>query len=100
MSIIDKELIVEGTVSFKGQLIVKGTVKGTLSGEKVIIAEEGFVQARATVSEIIIGGVFDGELNAGKKLTVLASGKCSGKISCKNFEVETGGKLNAEVNCL
>ena len=99
MSIIDKELTVEGTVSFKGQLIVKGAVKGNLSGERVVIAEEGVVQATATVSEIIVGGVFDGELNAEEKLTVLASGKCSGKISCKKFEVEAGGKLNAEVNC-
>jgi len=99
MSIIDKELTVEGTVSFKGQLIVKGAVKGNLYGDSVVIAEEGLVQAQATVSHIIIGGTFDGELKSSDKLTILSTGKCSGKITCKTFEVETGGILNAEINC-
>ena len=99
MSIIDKELTVEGTVSFKGQLIVKGAVKGNLSGDKVVIAEEGYVAAIATVAEMIVGGVFEGELRSSEKLTILATGSCSGKITCKKFEVETGGMLNAEVKC-
>ena len=99
MSIIDKELTVEGTVSFKGQLIVKGAVKGNLSGDKVVIAEEGYVAANATVAEMIVGGVFEGELRSSEKLTILATGSCSGKIACKKFEVETGGMLNAEVKC-
>ena len=99
MSIIDKELTIEGTVSFKGQLIVKGTVKGNLYGDNVVIAEEGLVQAQTTVSQITIGGTFDGELRSSDKLTILSTGKCSGKITCKTFEVESGGILNAEVNC-
>lgn len=99
MSIIDRELTVEGTVSFKGQLIVKGAVKGNLHGDTVVIAEEGSVEARATVANITIGGTFSGELESSEKLTILATGKCSGKITCKTFEVETGGVLNAEVAC-
>lgn len=99
MSIIDKELTVEGAVSFKGQLIVKGTVKGNLYGDTVVIAEEGSVEAQTRVANITIGGTFDGELDVTQKLTILATGKCSGKITCKTFEVETGGILNAEVSC-
>lgn len=99
MSIIDKALTVEGMVSFKGQLIVKGTVKGNLYGDIVVIAEEGVVQAQATVSHITIGGTFEGKLISSDKLTILSTGKCSGQITCKTFEVESGGILNAEVNC-
>ena len=99
MSIIDRELTVEGTVSFKGQLIVKGAVNGNLYGDNVIIAEEGVVRAQASVSQITIGGTFEGELNASDKLTILSTGKCSGKITCKTFAVESGGILNAAVNC-
>ena len=40
-SIIDKGLTVDGTISSKGKLLIKGTVKGTLLGENVIIAKEG-----------------------------------------------------------
>jgi cytoskeletal protein CcmA (bactofilin family) len=78
---------------------VRGSVKGNLHGDIVIIAEEGVVRAQASVSQITIGGTFDGELNASNKLTILSTGNCSGKITCKTFEVESGGILNAAVNC-
>ena len=43
LSIVEKGLTIDGSVSFKGQLIVKGTIKGTLVGDHVVI-EEGPVE--------------------------------------------------------
>jgi len=99
-SIIDKELTVDGTISSKGKLVVKGVVKGTLIGETVIIAEEGKVFADTKASSMTIGGTFEGEIRASKELIILSTGNCSGKVVCKDFVVEAGGILNAEVNCI
>ncbi|MBW2574076.1 MAG: polymer-forming cytoskeletal protein [Deltaproteobacteria bacterium] len=99
-SIIDRELTVDGTVSTSGRLIVKGVVKGTLVGENVVIAEEGAVYADAKVASITIGGTFEGEIRASKKLIILSTGSCKGKIVCKDFVVEGGGILNAQVTCI
>lgn len=99
-SIIDKELTVDGTVSTKGRLIIKGTVKGTLLGENVIIAKEGAVYADTKAASVIIGGTFKGEIKASNKLVVLSTGNCSGKVICKDFVVEAGGIINAEVTCV
>ncbi len=99
ISIIDKGLIVDGTVSAKGKLIIKGTVKGTLIGETVIVAKEGVISADTKVTSITIGGIFDGELEASNELIILSSGTCTGKMICKNLIVESGGKLNAGVAC-
>jgi len=99
-SLIDKGLVVEGTVSCKGKLIVKGTVKGTLSGEMVIIAAEGAAYTDAQVRSMTIGGTFEGNLKASEELIILSSGVCSGKIVCKDLVVEAGGILNAEVSCI
>ena len=99
-SIIDKELTVDGTISSKGKLVVKGVVKGTLIGETVIIAEEGKVIADTKASSITIGGTFEGEIRASKELIILSTGNCSGKVVCKDFVVEAGGVLNAQVNCI
>lgn len=99
-SIIDKELSVDGTVSTKGKLIVKGIVKGTIVGENVVIAEEGAVYADAKVTSITIGGTFEGEVRASKELIILSTGHCKGKIVCNDFVVEAGGNLNAQVTCL
>ena len=98
-SIIDKELTVDGKVSTKGKLVVKGVVKGTLNGDVVVIAEEGSVFADTKVTSMTIGGTFEGDVEASKELIILPTGRCSGKVVCKDFIVEPGGILNAQVNC-
>lgn len=100
ISIIDHGLTIDGTISTTGRLIVKGTIKGTLSGDMVIIPENGAVYAEANVVSMTIGGIFEGDIKASKELIILATGKCSGKVECKNLVVESGGILNAEVTCI
>ena len=100
ISIINEGLTVDGTVSVKGKLIIKGTVKGTLVGETVIIAEEGVICADTKVANITIGGKFEGELSVSNELIILSTGSCDGRVVCKNLVIEPGGILNAEVNCI
>ncbi len=98
-SIIDQGLTVEGAVSGKGQLVIKGTVKGSLEGDVIVIAEEGAVYADTKAQSITVGGTFEGVLNASGDLNILATGRCSGDVSCNDLVVEAGGKLNAKVTC-
>ncbi len=98
-SIIDKGLTVDGTVSCKGKLVIKGTVKGVLEGETVIIAKEGAAYSDTKVSSMTIGGKFEGNLRVSDELVLLSTGSCSGKVVCKDLVVEAGGVLNAEVSC-
>ncbi len=99
-SIIDKGLTIEGTVCCKGKLIVKGTMKGELAAENVIIAENGAIYADLTAINISIGGVFEGTIRSTRNLVILSSGSCSGYVNCHTLVLEPGGILNAEVNCL
>lgn len=97
LSIVDKDLRIDGSISSKGNLIIRGIVEGTLVGEKIVIAEEGSVNANTKVSSLTIGGKFEGEVNATKELIILSTGSCSGSVTCKNLTVESGGILNANV---
>ena len=97
ISVIDKGVTVDGILAAKGKLIVKGTVKGSLSGKTVVIAEGGAVYAETKVANMTVGGAFEGELNTLEELKILPGGNCSGKIVCKDLIVEAGGKLNGEV---
>ncbi len=99
LSIIDRDIVVDGTISSKGQLVIKGTVKGTINGETVVIAEEGAVYCDIKVTGITIGGTFEGELEASEELIILSTGYCAGHVVCKDLIVESGGVLNAEVTC-
>lgn len=99
LSIIDSGMVVEGKIRSEGKLIIKGLVKGNIFGEHVIIAKEGSVEADCNVGTIIIGGNYDGELTATNIMKILASGKCSGRVKCKDMVVENGSTLNASVDC-
>ncbi|WDP88951.1 MAG: polymer-forming cytoskeletal protein [Desulfobacter sp.] len=100
LSIIDKELKIDGSISSTGKLIIKGQVTGTIDGDVVIIAEDGIVHSSATkVSSLTIGGSFQGEVEASKELVILSTGTCAGKVVCQDLIVENGGVLNADVSC-
>ena len=100
LSIIDRELKIDGSISSTGKLIIKGQVTGTIDGDIVIIAEDGIVTSSATtVSSLTIGGNFQGEVSASKELIILATGTCAGKVECQDLIVENGGILNADVSC-
>lgn len=100
LSIIDKELKVDGSIESCGKLIIKGQVTGTINGDVVIIAKDGEVKSTLTkVSSLTIGGSFEGELIASKELIILATGFCTGKVVCQDLIVENGGVLNADVTC-
>jgi len=100
LSIIDKELKIDGSIESCGKLIIKGQVKGTIDGDVVIIAQDGEVNSTLTkVSSLTIGGSFKGELIASKELIILASGSCEGKVVCQDLIVENGGMLNADISC-
>ncbi len=100
LSLIDRELKIDGSISSTGKLIIKGQVTGSIQGDVVIIAEEGRVHSDATkVSSLTIGGYFQGDVTASKELVILSTGTCAGKVECKDLIVENGGVLNAEVSC-
>ena len=100
VSIIDQGITIEGKVSCKGMLIIKGTVKGSLLGETIIIAEEGRVYANAETERMTIGGLFQGDIRASSELVLLSTGSCAGKVICENFIVKAGGILNAQVSSI
>ncbi len=98
-SIIDKGMTVDGAVEGRGNLVVKGAVKGTLSGESVVISEEGFIAADTRVQTMTIGGRFEGRVETTGQLVILATGRCSGEVVCGDLVVEAGGRLDAKVSC-
>ncbi len=99
LSIIDKDLRIDGSLVSRGKLIIKGRLTGTIEGEDVVIAKEGVVESDAKVSSLTIGGSFRGDIIASKELIILSTGRCEGKVECKDLIVENGGVLNAEVIC-
>jgi cytoskeletal protein CcmA (bactofilin family) len=98
-SVIDKDMEVKGDFSCNGRMVVRGSLKGSIKAESVVIADEAEVYADTKVKSMVIGGMFEGDINAAEEVTILSTGNCSGKVECKNLVIEAGGVINAEVNC-
>ena len=97
LSIIDKDVEVEGTLNTTGRLIIVGSLKGTLLGDTVVTVEGSSVQARTQVRELIVGGDFEGDIVASERLKILNTGSFSGTAVCNRLSVESGGLLNGRI---
>ena len=95
-SIIHKDMTVDGNVSVKGEIVIGGTLKGTLTAGRVIISKGGNVAAKVRAHSVTIAGTFNGEILA-REITVVEAGVCSGEVKCADLVLEPGGSLNAAV---
>jgi cytoskeletal protein CcmA (bactofilin family) len=100
LSIIDKDLNIEGTLQFKGKIIVAGTLRGDLHGEHALTVKGSYVCADVKVDEISIGGTFEGNIITHKRLRILNTGNVTGTLFCNTLIIEAGGMLNGQVKQL
>lgn len=99
-SIIDGEAVFEGTLTCKGEMLVNGTIKGTLNGETITIGQTGMVYADTMAQTVTIGGKFQGRLDVSNRLIIRSTGSCEGEIKCRDLVVEPGGILNGKITRL
>ncbi len=81
----------EGNLSFVGTLKIGGKFKGEIFSEDTLIIDEtAHVEGQIKVGEIIIKGFVQGQVNATKKVTMLAPAKFKGSVSSPNLKIEEG----------
>jgi len=97
VSIINKGCRLNGTLDFKGYLIVAGTVEGVLNAESVITEEGSTIKADVTSENLTIAGTFEGNIIVTGLLTLLGTSNVRASIQCGNLVVEEGGILNGRI---
>lgn len=100
LSIIDNGLNIEGTLQFKGKIIVAGTLQGDIYGEHVLTVKGSYVSANVKVDEISISGTIEGNIIAYNRLKIASTGHVTGTLFCNTLVIEAGGVLNGKVKRL
>jgi cytoskeletal protein CcmA (bactofilin family) len=100
LSIIDKNLDVKGTLQFTGKIVVAGTLHGNVYGEHALTLQGSHVHADVKIDEMTIGGSFEGDIIAYKRLKILHTGNVTGNLFCNTLIIEPGGILNGRVERL
>jgi len=81
----------KGVLSFEGTIRVDGRVEGEiLSKDTLIAGDEAYLQGEISVGTIITSGKIVGNINASKKVHVLAPGVIEGNIKTPNLILEEG----------
>jgi cytoskeletal protein CcmA (bactofilin family) len=99
VSIIARDLHVEGTLSGGGVIRVEGTVVGTIRAEHVVlVAKGGTVEGDIHTQEAILGGEVNGSIVADARVEVQASAVIHGDITTPCLVVNDGAALDGNVH--
>ena len=88
----------EGRIEAEGNLIIDGSVKGTIRCGALEIMEDGNVDANVEAEAVNVAGKFEGEMICRGRLTFFRTGEVKGDISYRTLSIEAGGLLDGNVS--
>ncbi len=97
--VIGRGLYIKGEIHGEDDLIIEGTVEGTLTMAKNLTIEtEGRIKADIQTENVIIKGQMEGDLNAREKIMLHAGARLTGDMRAPRIEVEDGAYYKGNIN--
>ena len=88
---IDKDTEITGDIRFNDSFRIDGKFKGKiLSGNTLIIGENGDVEADIEVRSVSINGKVKGSINTRDRVEIFSKGRVTGKIIAPRLIIEEG----------
>lgn len=97
---IGKAIFIKGTISGKQDLIIEGGVEGEiqLNENQVTIGENGKISGEIHAKSIVIQGKVVGNMFAGEKLEIKASGSLRGDINTPRLFIDDGAYFKGSID--
>lgn len=96
-TIIGPSVSVEGNFVGSGDVIIEGSISGTLKTEgSVRIGKDAKVKAEVKGSRIFVAGEVRGNIQATSSLELSASARVFGNIQTKNLSIESGASFQGK----
>ena len=97
-TVIGPSVKVEGDVNAIGNVLIEGSVNGTITTDKhVVIGEGADVTADIKADSAEISGKVKGKISIGKDLSITSSAQVTGDISTGTLSMDKGAKLTGQV---
>jgi len=97
-TVVGPSVHVEGDFSSEGNILVKGSVAGSVQTSKLLTVEEGAkITANVRAENAIISGEIQGNVRISEKLELTLSARVTGDISCKVLAVEAGALVYGKI---
>lgn len=97
-TVVGPSVVVEGDFNSEGNIVVKGTVSGSVHTSKLLTVEESAkIFANVKANNAIVSGTIKGNAKIAERIEITSSGKVAGDIECKVLVVEAGALVNGKV---
>lgn len=98
-TIVGPSMNVEGDFVSEGNIVIKGTVMGSIKTNQTVFVEEGAkVIADVKAVAATISGQVRGNIRVNDKVEITASAQIVGDIHCRTLVVQAGALLQGKIN--
>lgn len=92
---LGKGIEIKGTLRFEGSVRIDGKFVGkVISPATLIVGPNAVVDGEVEVGEIEVHGSLRGQVKAGRKATIHATGKVDADVSTGSLVIEPGARFN------
>jgi cytoskeletal protein CcmA (bactofilin family) len=98
-TLIGQNISIEGDIRGEGDLVIEGSVKGSVQLEKyhLIVGPKGHVEAEIHAGNVTVSGWLNGNINALDKVAITQDADFNGEIKAKRISIEDGAYLKAVI---
>lgn len=98
-SVVGAGLIIEGEFNSDEEVVVEGTVRGTLTtSESVSIGAEGLVEADIRGLSVAVAGQITGNVVATERVDIQAGGRLIGDVKAGRLTIADGASFRGNVD--
>ncbi|MEN9577666.1 MAG: hypothetical protein RJA70_675 [Pseudomonadota bacterium] len=98
-TVIGEGLSVEGEFSSDEEVVVHGSVRGTLSsGSSISIGASGVVEADVSARSLSVAGQVTGNVNSADRVDIQAGGRLVGDVKASRLTIADGATFKGNVD--
>lgn len=97
-TVVGPSVVVEGDFSSEGNIIVKGTVSGSVHTSKLLRVEEGAkIFANVKAGHAVVAGTIRGNAKISDRLELAGTARIAGDVECAVLVVEAGALMHGKI---
>ena len=98
-TVVGPSVSVEGDFNSEGNILVKGTVSGSVQTSKLLTVEQGAkIFANVKAGNAVVSGSIKGNVKVDDRLDITSTAQIGGDIVCKVLSVEAGALIQGKVS--
>lgn len=102
VSVIGPTLVFKGELSADEDLVIEGTIEGTIAHHKknLMIGKQGRVTADIHASSVIVEGELNGDIHGDGLVSLAKGATVNGNVYCTRLIMEDGARFNGKIEMI